>query len=177
MRVSASAASDVYKKQYIHTHRSLFRLKLARQSGPPKASGAARSQTSGAARNKALKRCCIHSHGVGSSAADTMAVDAGLLQAVPPESELPGEMEDREPDDVFGDLDDKALKRFCIPSHGVDSCSCRHHGCECRIASGSYNGERAARGERGESGGEQGIEAILHSQPWCRQLQLPTPWL
>ena len=103
------------------------------------------------------------------AAANTMAVDAGLLQAVSPESDLPHGMEDREPDDMFGELDEKALKRFCIHSHGVDSCSCRHHGCECRIASGSYDGERAARGDRGESAGGQGIKAIQNPQVWCRQ--------
>jgi hypothetical protein len=55
------------------------------------------------------------------AAADTMAVNAESLQAVSPESELPDEMEDREgyqllqqdePDDIFGELEDKALKRF-----------------------------------------------------------------
>ena len=55
------------------------------------------------------------------AAADTMAVDAASLQATTPESELPDEMEEREgyqllqqdePDDIFGDFEDKALKRF-----------------------------------------------------------------
>ncbi len=55
------------------------------------------------------------------AAADTMAVDAESLQAVAPESELPDEMEETEadqllqhdqPDDIFGELEDKALKRI-----------------------------------------------------------------
>ena len=51
------------------------------------------------------------------AAADTMAVDSTSLQAATAESELPDEMEEREgdkleeADDIFGDFEDKALKR------------------------------------------------------------------
>jgi hypothetical protein len=55
------------------------------------------------------------------AAADTMAVVSESLQAAMAESELPDDMMEREadklvqedqPDDIFGELDDKALKRF-----------------------------------------------------------------
>jgi hypothetical protein len=52
---------------------------------------------------------------------DTIAVDSETPQAAIAESELPDEMTEREgdksdeqqqPDDVFGELEDEALKRF-----------------------------------------------------------------
>jgi hypothetical protein len=70
---------------------------------------------------KALKRSESTAMVSAVAAADTMAMDSESLQAATTESELPDEMEEREgdkllqqdePDDIFGELEDKALKRF-----------------------------------------------------------------